>query len=83
MKSFKEKVLAVVAKIPKGAVMTYKQVADFAGNSKAARAVGSILSKNYNPAVPCHRVVRSDGQAGGYNRGIRTKVKLLSQEGAL
>lgn len=82
MRSFKEKVLAVVAKIAIGKVMTYKQVATRAGNSKAARAVGMILSRNYNPEIPCHRVVRSDGNTGGYNRGIKNKISKLKAEGA-
>ncbi len=77
---FTEKVLQVVAGIPKGKVMTYKEVAAAAGNPKAARAVGMIMSKNYRPDVPCHRVIRSDGNLGGYNRGIENKEKLLWSE---
>lgn len=83
MKSFKDKVLAIVAKIPRGRVMTYKQVACLAGNSQAARAVGIILSRNYDPKIPCHRVVRSDGKIGGYNRGAQNKISKLKAEGAL
>lgn len=82
MKSFKENVLAIVAKIPKGEAMTYKQVAITAGNSRAVRAVGMILSRNYDPNIPCHRVVRSDGKAGGYNRGAQNKISKLKAEGA-
>ena len=82
MKSFKEKVLSIVARIPKGSVLTYKQAATLAGNPKAAHAVGMILSRNYDSKIPCHRVVRSDGQAGGYNRGARNKIRKLRQEGA-
>lgn len=81
--SFKEKVLAAVSKIPKGEVLTYKEVAKLAGNPEAYRAVGNILSKNYNPAIPCHRVIRSDGKIGGYNRGTRNKFALLKKDGAL
>lgn len=82
--SFREKVLAIVKKIPKGGSMTYKQVATKAGNSKAARAVGAIMRTNYNPDIPCHRVVRSDGSLGNYNRGgERRKRTLLQSEGAL
>ncbi|MEK7505215.1 MAG: MGMT family protein, partial [Patescibacteria group bacterium] len=72
-KSFKEKVFAVVGKIPKGKVLTYKQVAERAGSPRAARAVGSILKNNFDPAIPCHRVIRSDGGMGGYNRGGKNK----------
>ncbi len=81
MPSFKEKVLEVVKKIPKGKVLSYKEVAKKAGNEKAFRAVGSILNKNLDPNIPCHRVIRSDGKVGGYNRGIKLKLQLLKQEG--
>ncbi len=59
--NFKEKVFAVVKKIPKGKTMTYKAVAQKIGKPGAARAVGSVLKTNFNKAIPCHRVVRSDG----------------------
>jgi methylated-DNA-[protein]-cysteine S-methyltransferase len=80
---FREKVLKIVGKIPKGKVLTYKEVATRAGNPNASRAVGNIISKNYNPKIPCHRVIRSDGKTGGYNRGAEQKIKLLKQEKAL
>ncbi len=79
-KSFTDDVYAVVKKIPKGKVLTYKQVAEKAGRLNAFRAVGNILNKNYNPEIPCHRVVRSDGTAGGYNRGTDKKIQRLKQE---
>ena len=78
--SFKEKVFAVVTKIPKGKVLTYKEVAEKAGSPRAFRAVGSILSTNYNCKIPCHRVIRSDGGMGGYNRGIKRKIAILKKE---
>lgn len=78
---FKKKVLRVVARIPAGSVLTYKEVAIQAGNGRAYRAVGKILSKNFDPQIPCHRVVRSDGRPGGYNRGSSKKIALLKQEG--
>jgi methylated-DNA-[protein]-cysteine S-methyltransferase len=79
---FAKKVYAVVAKIPKGKTMTYKQVATKAGKPFAARAVGTIMSHNFNPKIPCHRVVRSDGKMGGYNRGGSiSKLKILHKEG--
>ncbi len=83
MKTFKERVLDIVRKIPKGKVMTYKQVAKKAGSENASRAVGSILKGNYNPEIPCHRVIRSDGVVGEYNRGRENKIKLLKKEGAI
>jgi methylated-DNA-[protein]-cysteine S-methyltransferase len=77
---FAQKVYALVRKIPKGSTMTYKEVAEKAGKPKAYRAVGNILNKNYDPTIPCHRVVRSDGTPGGYNRGPVEKVRILRQE---
>lgn len=55
-------------------------MAKLAGNEKATRAVGAILHTNYNPKVPCHRVIKSDGSLGGYNRGIKNKEKILKEE---
>ena len=80
---FRERVLKIVAKIPRGRVLTYQEVAKRAGNAKAARAVGNILNKNYDSRVPCHRVIRSDGKIGGYNRGVGKKIKLLKKENIL
>lgn len=84
MKTFRDKVLEIVKRIPKGGSMTYKQVATKAGNSKAARAVGAIMRTNYNPDIPCHRVIRSDGGLGSYNRGgAQKKRTMLMVEGVL
>ena len=83
MPSFKEKVYKIVSRIPKGKILTYKQVAALAGNPGASRAVGNILSKNYDPKIPCHRVIRTDGKMGGYNRGIKNKLSILKKEGAV
>jgi len=79
--NFSERVLKIVAKIPQGKVLGYKKVAELAGRPKAWRAVGNILNKNYNPKIPCHRVIRSNGQIGGYNRGEKVKKILLKKEG--
>jgi O-6-methylguanine DNA methyltransferase len=78
--TFKERVLLVVANIKKGEVLTYKEVAILSKNSRAYRAVGNILNKNYNPQIPCHRVIRSNGKIGGYNRGSKLKEVLLDRE---
>ena len=84
MKSFREKVLGIVRKIPKGGSMTYKQVATKAGNPNAARAVGAIMRTNYDPTVPCHRVIHSNGTIGNYNRGGSSrKREILMEEGAI
>lgn len=79
--SFTEKVFDIVRIIPKGKVLTYKEVAKKAGNGKASRAVGNILNKNFDPGIPCHRVIRSDGKFGGYNRGEDRKKEMLREEG--
>ena len=81
--SFSDRVRSVVAGIPKGKVMTYAQVAAAAGSPRAYRAVGTILSHNYDPKIPCHRVIRSDSTPGQYNRGTARKKKLLQSEGAI
>ena len=80
--TFAARVLEIVKNIPKGRTLTYKQVAQLAGSSGASRAVGNIMKKNHDPAIPCHRVIRSDGNVGGYNRGCDVKQALLEKEGA-
>lgn len=82
--SFSDQVREVVRNIPKGSVMTYQEVAMKAGNPKAARAVANVMAKNYDPEIPCHRVIRTDGSLGGYNRGgTRAKAELLQNEGVV
>ncbi|MBI5794485.1 MGMT family protein [Candidatus Uhrbacteria bacterium] len=83
MTPFAKAVYDVIRKIPKGETRTYEQVAQAAGRPRAYRAVGNILNKNFDPAIPCHRVIRSDGKTGGYNRGTNTKQKRLCEEGVL
>ncbi len=79
-KSFRDRVLDITRHIPRGKTLTYKEVAKKAGNEKAARAVGAVLKTNYDPEIPCHRVVRSDGGLGGYNRGAANKKRILEEE---
>ncbi len=82
MSIFTEQVKNIVKAIPAGCVMTYKQVAEKAGNEKAARAVANLMAKNYDVEIPCHRVIRTDGTLGGYNRGgIDKKRAILVAEG--
>lgn len=82
MSTFTDKVKAIVKAIPAGKVLTYKQVAGKAGNAKAARAVANIMAANFDPAIPCHRVIRTDGGLGGYNRGGEVKKRaILNSEG--
>ncbi len=81
--TFTERVLEIVRNIPKGKTMTYGEVAALAGSPNAYRAVGSVMKHNYDPSIPCHRVIKADGTLGEYNRGARKKEALLRQEGAL
>ena len=83
MKTFTEKVYDITRQIPRGSTLTYAEVARKAGSPGASRAVGSILAKNFDPQIPCHRVIGSDGKMHGYNRGIDNKTRLLREEGAL
>lgn len=79
---FNEKVWSALKLIPRGRVVTYKEIASFIGSPKAARAVGSACGRNPNaPAVPCHRAVKSDGSLGGYSGGVKRKIYLLKKEG--
>ncbi|MEW6407599.1 MAG: MGMT family protein [Patescibacteria group bacterium] len=78
---FREKVFNTVKKIPEGKVATYAQIAEMINKPKAARAVGNALNKNYDPKVPCHRVVHSDGSVGGFRKGTLAKVTKLKKEG--
>lgn len=80
MKSFTDRVHEIVRQIPNGETLTYKKVAALARAPNAYRAVGNILNKNFDLSIPCHRVVRSDGKAGGYNRGAMRKIELLKWE---
>lgn len=81
--SFAQRVYDVVRTIKRGETLTYAQVADRAGSPHASRAVGNVLNKNFDPSIPCHRVVRADGRAGGYNRGAENKERILKREGAI
>ena len=81
---FQKRVLEAVKRIPKGKVLTYKEIAKLANSPKAYRAVGNILNKNPDiKTIPCHRVIRSDGQVGGYRFGTQKKISLLEKEGVL
>ena len=67
--------------IPKGMISTYADIAKSL-DSNAYRAVGNAMAKNPHPvAVPCHRIIKSDGTLGGYALGISKKIQLLKKEG--
>ena len=78
---FKDEVYDLCRKIPKGKVTTYGVIAKKLGG-KAYRAVGNALNRNpHAPEVPCHRVVKSNSEVGGFASGTRNKVKMLEREG--
>lgn len=77
---FQNKVYEIVKKIPRGKVITYKEIAKAVNRPRAYRAVGNALNKNIDPTVPCHRVIRSNGSPGGYRKGIKKKIELLKNE---
>jgi methylated-DNA-[protein]-cysteine S-methyltransferase len=81
MMSFSQECYALLEKIPKGRVTTYKEIAK-ALHSKAYRAVGNAMKRNKNPVkIPCHRVVKADGSLGSYLYGAEKKAALLEAEG--
>ena len=82
--SFQLAVWRELLRIPFGEVRTYKQIAEAVGNPKAARAVGAANGRNpIAIIVPCHRVIASDGNLGGYAGGLWRKAWLLRHEGVL
>jgi methylated-DNA-[protein]-cysteine S-methyltransferase len=84
MSAFAKKVLAATAAIPYGSVSTYMEMASAAGSPRGSRAAGNALGSNPLPViVPCHRVLRSGGNIGGYGGGLDRKRWLLELEGAL
>ena len=81
--NFNEKCYKLLSKIPEGKISTYQEIAK-ALNTKAYRAVGNAMARNPNPiAVPCHRIINSNGLIGGYALGIDRKISLLKKEGIL
>lgn len=83
MTLFQEKIHSIVKNIPAGKVMTYKELAQKAGFPKAWRSAGNVLAKNRDPRIPCHRVIKSNGEIGGYNKGKKKKMRLLQKESGL
>lgn len=80
--AFREAVLRELMTVPYGETTTYAELARAVGNPRAVRAVGSACAANPLPLfIPCHRVLRSDGQLGGYRGGVEAKRVLLRMEG--
>jgi len=81
--TFSEKCYKLLKKVPKGKITTYKEIANSLG-TKAYQAVGNAMNKNpYAPKVACHRVVKSNGEVGGFASGTKNKIKILKKEGIL
>ena len=85
---FAERVYEQLKKVPKGKVTTYKALASSLG-TRAYQAIGTCMKNNpYAPAVPCHRVVTTDGSIGGFKgkksgKEITEKIALLKKEGVI
>ncbi|PIT84014.1 hypothetical protein COU37_05580 [Candidatus Micrarchaeota archaeon CG10_big_fil_rev_8_21_14_0_10_45_29] len=78
---FEKNVWGAAALIPSGCVATYYCIAQAIGNPKASRAVGNALHKSPGmPECPCHRVIKSNGKAGGFAFGAKKKLKMLEKE---
>jgi methylated-DNA-[protein]-cysteine S-methyltransferase len=81
MTEFARRIYKIVLDIPLGQTRSYKWVAAKAGRPRAARSVGTILKNNPLPLIiPCHRVVKSNKDAGGYVYGVKAKKELLKLE---
>jgi len=81
---FQLKVWNALLQIPAGKLSTYGTMAEKVGSPKAARAVGTAIGDN--PVafiIPCHRVIQSGGQPGGYHWGVSRKHAIIGWEGAL
>jgi len=77
-----EDVYTLLTKIPHGKVSTYGDIARALGHPRASRAIGRILANNPNPiSVPCHRVIKSNGEIGGFAYGQQKKREILEKEG--
>lgn len=81
--AFQERVWQALQSIPVGTTASYAEIAQRIGAPKATRAVAQACGANcLAVAIPCHRVVRSDGQLSGYRWGVERKRQLLEREGA-
>jgi len=82
MNDLQRRVYRELLKVPRGKVTTYGDLARAAGIKNGQRAIGQMMNKNPFPVIiPCHRVVKSDGNIGGYFYGQNVKTKMLHNEG--
>ena len=80
---FQRRVYLALLDVPKGSIITYGELALKVG-CKSPRAIDNALHKNpFAPLVPCHRVIRANGEIGGYAFGQQEKLRLLREEGAI
>lgn len=80
--AFQQRVWQALREIPAGSTLSYAQVAEKIGSPKSVRAVAGACAANaIAVAIPCHRVVRSDGNLSGYRWGVERKRALLDREG--
>ena len=78
---FEKEVWSALAKIPYGQTASYKAIAELVDRPKAFRAVGNANGSNPLPLIlPCHRVIESNGDLGGYGHGLKVKKQLLNFE---
>jgi methylated-DNA-[protein]-cysteine S-methyltransferase len=78
---FRQAAWKVMREVPAGEVISYAELADRAGSPGAVRAAGSACASNrIAPVVPCHRIVRTGGNLGGYYYGLPVKEWLLAHE---
>ena len=81
--AFQQRVWAALSAIPPGKTATYKEIAQAIGQPKAVRAVAQACAQNpLAVAIPCHRVVRTDGDLSGYRWGVERKRELIAREAA-
>lgn len=79
---FQKKIWSILSGIPYGTTLSYIKIAQIYGNTKAVRAVGAAIGKNpILVAIPCHRVIGSDGTLIGYAAGLNRKRELIKHEG--
>jgi AraC family transcriptional regulator, regulatory protein of adaptative response / methylated-DNA-[protein]-cysteine methyltransferase len=78
---FQQRVWRALRAIPAGATASYAEIADKIGAPRSTRAVASACAANpVAVAIPCHRVLRSDGGLSGYRWGVERKRRLLARE---
>ena len=77
-----KKIYRKLLQVPSGKITTYKELAKSVGLQNGQRVIGQIMKKNPFPVIiPCHRVVKSNGEIGGYAYGISIKKNMLVKEG--